>query len=252
MTNQLIFFDTQTSKQQAFQKRFYQQALHQQQGKFSQVLSHLLENDKLWQISSDEESDETPVTSNRTIDMSNIDFNTSLTQASSLTSNIIEKKQLLQEPSRIPSEKPTQIPSIITDSVQSLSTFDHQLNPLDGNEFYCEFINQIEIMDEIIDGNNNGDTDVDWYEAVDISAVRINNNFIQEGFSKSDINHEEAYEKPEPIRFTETVDVNDKRLHLSSNDVVNKNIEKFFFYDDPRAQKNGGEKCSVTNIIEIL
>ena len=39
------------------------------------ALSHLLENNKLWQTSSDDESVATPVTSNKTIDMSNIDFN---------------------------------------------------------------------------------------------------------------------------------------------------------------------------------
>ena len=42
-------------------------------------------------------------------------------------------------------------------------------------------------MDEILDGNNNDDTDVDWYDVVDISAICIDNDFIQEGFSKSDI-----------------------------------------------------------------
>ena len=123
---------------------------------------------------------------------------------------------------------------------------------MDGNDLYHEVINRIEVMDEILDGNNNGDTDVDWYDVVDISAVQINNNFIQEGFSKSDVIHEEDYENPEPIQLTETVDVNDKLLHLISNDVTNKHIDKFCFYDDPRALMDGGAKCSVTNIIEIL
>ena len=91
-------------------------------------------------------------------------------------------------------------------------------------------------MNDILDGNNNGDTDVDWYDVVDISIIRINNKtFIQEGFSKSDVIHEKDYENPEPIQVGETVDVNDKLLHLNSNDVTNKHIDKFCFYDDPRA-----------------
>ena len=31
---------------------------------------------------------------------------------------------------------------------------------MDGSEFYDEVINRIEVMDEILDGNNNGDIDV--------------------------------------------------------------------------------------------
>ena len=56
------------------------------------------------------------------------------------------------------------------------------MNLLDENEFYYKVINYIEVMDDILDVNNNSNTDVDWYDAVDISAVRINNIFIQEGF----------------------------------------------------------------------
>ena len=44
----ITYIDTQISKQQAVQKRFYQQGLHKQQGKISRILSHLLESDKLW------------------------------------------------------------------------------------------------------------------------------------------------------------------------------------------------------------
>ena len=68
---------------------------------------YLLEYDKLWQTYSDEDSDVTSVTSNKTNDMSNNDFNGNPTQVptSSLNSNIVEEKQSLQEPSTIPSEE---------------------------------------------------------------------------------------------------------------------------------------------------
>ena len=67
------YIDTITKKQQSVQKRFYQKGLHKRQGRFSRALVHLLETNKL--ASSDDESVATPVTSNKTIDMSHIDFN---------------------------------------------------------------------------------------------------------------------------------------------------------------------------------
>ena len=69
------FIDTQIFKQYSVQKRFYQKGLHKRQGKFSRALPHLLETNKLSQISSDDRLVATPVTSNKTIDMSHIDFN---------------------------------------------------------------------------------------------------------------------------------------------------------------------------------
>ena len=69
----LKYIDSQHSKQVAVQKRFYQKGLYKQKGRFSRALTHLLETNK---ISSDDDSTDTPITSNNsTIDMSNIDFN---------------------------------------------------------------------------------------------------------------------------------------------------------------------------------
>ena len=152
-----------------------------------------METNKLSQTSSDDELVATPVTSNKTIDMSHINFNKGPHWLSSLTSNEIKEKLSSLEPSPAPSEEPIQLPTIITDSIQSVSTSDHQLNSIDGNDFYHEVINRIEVMDEILDGHNNGDTNVDWYDVVDISAVQINNNFIQEGFAKFEIIHKEDF-----------------------------------------------------------
>ena len=87
---------------------------------------------------------------------------------------------------------------------------------------------------------------------VDISSVQINNNFIQEDFAKADIIHKEDFEHPEPIQFAETVDVDDKLLHVNSNDVKDNPVEKFCFYNDPRAQMDDRAKFSVTNIVEVL
>ena len=69
----LKYIDSQHSKQVAVQKRFYQKGLYKQNGRFSRALTHLLETNK---ISSDDDSTDTPITSNNSkIDMSNIDFN---------------------------------------------------------------------------------------------------------------------------------------------------------------------------------
>ena len=153
------YIDAITKKQQSVQKRFYQKGLHKKQGRFSRALVHLLETNK--SASSDDESVATPVTSNKTIDMSHIDFNKGPSQASSLTSTMIKEKLSSQEPSPVPSEEPIQVPTIITDSIQSVSTSDHQINLMDGNDFYHEVINRIEVMYEILDGHNNGDTNID-------------------------------------------------------------------------------------------
>ena len=72
----LKYVDSQHSKQEAVQKQFYQKCLYKQQGRFSRGLTHLLEINKVWQTSSDDDSTSTPVTSNNsTIDMSNVGFN---------------------------------------------------------------------------------------------------------------------------------------------------------------------------------
>ena len=67
-------------------------------------------NDKLWQIFSDEASDVTHFTFNITNGMSNIDFNDSLTHASSLTSTIVKEKQSPHELNVAPSSEPRHCP----------------------------------------------------------------------------------------------------------------------------------------------
>ena len=101
------FIDTQTSKQQSIQKRFYQKGLHKWQERFSRALLLLLETNKLSQTSSDDELFAKLVKSNKTIDMSHIDFNKGPHWSSSLTSNDIKEKLLSLEPIPAPSEEPT-------------------------------------------------------------------------------------------------------------------------------------------------
>ena len=73
---------------------------------------------------------------------------------------MVNDKEHLQEPTATPSKETTQVLTEITDSILSIDTSDHHLNPIDGNYFYY-----VEVMDSILDNNNNEDTDVKWYDA---------------------------------------------------------------------------------------
>ena len=178
----LKYIDFQTSKQEPVQKRFHQKSLYNKQGKFSRALSCLLETHKLWQNNSDDDFVDTPVTPNNTIDISKIDFNISFKKAkivippSGLKSKSNFCDYLFEEDKSIPKE--------ITDSVQLLNTTEHNLNPLDGSDYYTVILNCIEVMNDELGDNNNGDLDIDWYDLMDIFAVQLRNDFIQEGFSK--------------------------------------------------------------------
>ena len=48
----------------------------------------------------------------------------------------------------------------------------------------------------------------------------------------------------------ETCSVKDNTIQISNVSINNTDTTRF--YDDPRAQMDGGAKCSVTNILEIL
>ena len=243
----LKFIDSQHSKQVAVQKRFYQKGLYKQKGRFLRALTHILETNKL---SSDDDSIATPVTSNNsTIDISNIDF------------NIPSKKLKVMIPPQSPKSRSdfcdnlfqdeASIPKEIMDTIQ-LFTDDNDLNPLLESDSYTNVIYCIEVMDNELGKFNNGDLDTDWYDVVDISAVRLRTEFIKEGFSNSDIYHEENFENNSVVNdHADTIGIEDATIQANSTTVPG-HVNKFSFYDDPRAQMDEGAKCSVTNIVEIL
>ena len=105
------------------------------------------------------------------------------------------------------------IPKEITDSIQSVKTNDTNLNPLLGSDSYTNVINCIEVMDNELGENNNGELDIDCYDIVDILAVRLWTEFIQKGFSKSDIIHEEDFENNSVVAVdADTIDINDETI----------------------------------------
>ena len=61
----------------------------------------------------------------------------------------------------------------------------------------------------------------------------------------TDIFHEEEFDPS-----IETVSVGENTIKVSNVSI--NNVDTTRFYDDPRAQMDGGAKCSVTNILEIL
>ena len=82
---------------------------------------------------------------------------------------------------------------------------------------------------------NNGDLDIDWYNVVDISTVRLQTEFIQEGFSNSDVTHEEDFENNSVVDVNaDTIDIDDKTIQTNSTNVP-QDVNKFCFYDNPRA-----------------
>ena len=85
-------------------------------------------------------------------------------------------------------------------------------------------------MDDELGDNNNGDSDIDWYDIVDISAVRLRNDFIKEGFSNSDIVHEEDFDSISLVD-ADTIDLKDYIMDTNSTTVPS-NMDKFCFYDD--------------------
>ena len=181
--------------------------------------------------------------------MSNIDFNIPLKKLKvmippqSLKSRSDFCDYLFQDEISIPKE--------ITDSIQ-LVTDNSDSNPLLESDSYTNVINCIEVMDDVLGEFNNGDLDTDWYDVVDISAVRLRTEFIKEGFSNSDIHHEEDFENNSIVDpNADTIDIEDTTMQTNSTTVPD-HVNKFSFYDDPQAQMDGGAKCSVTNIVEIL
>ena len=63
--------------------------------------------------------------------------------------------------------------------------------------------------------------------------------------SFADVFHEEDFD-----HLIKTATVDDKSIKVSNVSI--NNVDTTGFYDDPRAQMDGGAKCSVTNILEIL
>lgn len=199
--------------------------MYKQKRKISRALSQLLEIHSLCQQHSDDDSVDTPVTSNTTIDISKINFNIPskktkvIISSSALKSKSKFCEYLFDEEKTIPEE--------ITNSVQLLNATEYNLNTLNGSDSYTLVLNCIKVMDDELGDNNNGDFDIDWYDVVDISVARLRNDSIQEGFSKSDIVHEEYFDSISLVD-ADTIDIEDYTMCINSITVLS-NMDKFCF-----------------------
>ena len=52
-------------------------------------------------------------------------------------------------------------------------------------------LNQIDVIDEMLQDHNNGDTEATWYDAIDISSVNMRHRYIMEAVLLADIFYEE-------------------------------------------------------------
>ena len=117
------------------------------------------------------------------------------------------------------------IPKEITDTIHSvhIEKDEHVLDPILGSDSYTNVINRIEVMDDALGEFNNGDLDTDWYDVVDISAVRLQTEFINEGFSNSDtdVHIEEDFDHNSIVDPNEdTIDFEPTTMQININTVA--------------------------------
>ena len=103
------------------------------------------------------------------------------------------------------------------------------------NDNYVAVLNHINVIDEMLQDHNNGDTEIIWYDGVYISSVQMKYGFIVEGVSSADIFHKEYLDCS-----IEIASVDEETIQISN--VLIKYIDTTRFYDDPRAQMDGGAK----------
>ena len=157
-------------------------------GKYASAVEHLIETNC---SQGEDDTNNTPKTSNRTIDLSKVDFGYKLLippTDSPPENTIIDKKNQVQNSTEL-------IPREIKNSITSVPLSEEYTVSIDGDYFgYDDVVNRINTMDAKLGSFNNGDINVDWFEVLDISSVWIQHQFISEGKSNSDILHEEDFD----------------------------------------------------------
>ena len=144
-------------------------------------------------------------------------FNSSIDTSDFSATNI--DPDCIQEPSDVPTKEPIRVPTEITYFLQAICTSYQHINPIDGNYFYY-----VAIMDFTQGNNNNGESGAESYDVGDISDVRINKSFLQEGSSNSVIVHAEDF-KPYHHEYIFYADI----FPMKRNDLVTHTIDKVFF-----------------------
>ena len=167
---------------------------------------------------------------------------------STLSSTVIDSLPVTENNSPVTSEMESKL---LNDNIKEPTSILYEGREeselIDGiqDDNYLAVINQINIINEMLQDHNNEDTEATWYDAVDISSVSLQHRCLMEGILSTDIFQEEEFDSS-----IKTCSVDDNTIQISNVSI--NNVDTTRFYDDPRAQMDGGAKCSVTNILEIL
>ena len=182
------------SKQDSIQQHFYLRGLHKKCGRYAQAVDHLVattSNSSDSRVGKDQ--DKTPITSNRTIDLSNVDLTYKI-QVPTLNNKPEDSK--IKETDNNDNKYDTNLlPREIENAIKSVPLSEEYTISLDGDYAgYNDVVNRIKVMDMELGDYNNGDLGIDWYDVLDISSVRIQHQFINEGQASADIIHEEDFD----------------------------------------------------------
>ena len=155
------------SREESVQKRYYQRGYHKKTGKYASAVEHLIETNC---SQGEDDTNNTPKTSNRTIDLSKVDFGYNLqlppTDTPPENSMIDGENQVGDSTDVIPRELKNKITSVPLSEEYTVS--------IDGDYVgYNDVVNRITAMYAKIGSYNNGDIDVDWFEVLDILSVQI-------------------------------------------------------------------------------
>ena len=175
------YIDSKTSREESTQNGSIR-GLHKKQGKFSHAVDHLVCS-QVKCDGGDDDDDHNTVTEpiNNKIDMSNIDFGNKKVESSN---NNTDGKQ--DSSSKLQDENNNVLPSLSIKSELESEVLNDPVQPtsilyeghahrelIDGmkDDNYVAVLNCIDSIYDMLQDHNNGDTDVTWYDTVDIFSV---------------------------------------------------------------------------------
>lgn len=85
---------------------------------------------------------------------------------------------------------------------------------------YCEVINCIEDLDSVLHNCKNGDFDIRWCNAVDMSLVQVKNEFLCEEIRNTDVIHDEDFDPTMENKFLNDNDIKISNISFKNNDKI--------------------------------
>ena len=160
--------DSQKSKKDSIQKHFYLWGIHKKTGKYARAIAHLNNNNN---SIGKEYSDKAPKTSNRTIDLSKVDFTYKLqfpkANGQQDDSKIDEEDKIRESSDNI--DNKALLPREIKNVIQLVPLLEKYTVSIDGDYLgYSDVVNRINAIDAQLGEHNNGDLEINWYDVLDI------------------------------------------------------------------------------------